>query len=100
MPHIYMKNEITGDVKQINKGFNWNVFLFGWIYLFIVGDFVSGIALLVFDSALAGMAVIANSEYFIYFILAIIVAHIWSASDFHKGYVKMLEKKDYKEIEQ
>ncbi len=99
MLSTYMKNEITGDVKQIEKGFNWKVFLFGWIYLFIVGDFVSGLVLLFFDSVLAGMTAVAQSEYFIYFILGIYAAHAWLAFEFYKTYIKVLEKKDYKEIE-
>jgi hypothetical protein len=100
MASIYMKNEITGDVKQIDESLNWKVFFFGWIYLFYKGDIGSGIALMAIDIAIATMTTVAASDYVPYLLFAILIAHIIVANNWHKAYIKVLEKKDYKIIEQ
>ena len=100
MANIYMKNELTGDVKQIEEGLNWKVLLFGWIYLVYKGDIGSGVALFAIDVACGTMTTITGANNMIYFLMAIFIAHIVIANNWHKAYIKVLEKKDYKIIEQ
>ena len=90
---------MTGDVKQIEEGLNWKVFLFGWIYLFYKGDVTSGTALFAIDVACATMTTVAGEGNTIYFLIAIFIAHIVVANNWHKEHIKILEKKDYKIIE-
>ena len=100
MANIYMKNELTGDIKQIEEGLNWKVLLFGWIYLVYKGDIGSGFALFAIDMACAAMTTITDSNNTLFFLIAIFIAHIFIANNWHKAYIKVLEKKDYKIIEQ
>jgi hypothetical protein len=94
-----MKNEMTGDVKQIEEGLNWKVFFFGWIYLFYKGDFGSGFALFAIDIAIGTMTTVAGPNYIPYLLFAMMIAHIVVANNWHKEHIKQLEKKDYKIIE-
>ncbi len=94
MNNIYLKNEITGEIKQVEKGFNWNVFLFSWIYLFIKGDIGSGITLLIVDSVAATFTVqLPGSVPFV--CLFITIMHSIVAYDWYKYHIKLLEKKDF-----
>jgi len=98
---VYLKNKVTSDTKQIEKGFNWKVFLFGWVYLFIVGDYLKGVVLLIVDTVLGYMATtFDNGEILpMTLILLILAINAFTAWDFHKDYIKILEKKDYNIID-
>lgn len=94
-----MKNEITGDTKQIQEGFNWGVFLIGPIYLLVIGDLGSALSLFLFDGAIGTMTTVAKEDYALGFLLfAVLIAHLWTANNYHKTMISILAKKDYKEM--
>ena len=93
---LYFKNKITGETKSIETGFNWKVFLFGWIYLLIVGDYVKSIILLIFGMFVWG-CILNSSEPLFSLLCAVIglIVHVCAAWDYHKEHQTILEKRDY-----
>lgn len=92
---IYMKNKVTNEIKTIEKGFNLWVFFFGWIYLFIKGDYRNAIILLV---AYAGSLVLFGIENITLVSVILLIGNIVVAWNWHTEYCKILEKKDFEII--
>lgn len=96
MEQIYLKNKITGDMKQVEKGFSWPVFFFGWLYLFIKGCYKQGVVILFLDLLIFIYATTHADQGG--FVLLILFIHSYVAYNWHLTYIDSLEKKDYKAI--
>jgi len=97
MNSIYLKNKITGDVKQVSKGFNWGVFCFGPIYLFVKGCYKQGVGLFIVNGI--AISYLGTNGDFGGFAIVVLLAHAFMAFSFSNFYMAMLERRDYKPIE-
>jgi hypothetical protein len=90
MKSNYYKHPITGKIVEMETGFNFPLFLLGWIYLFIKGDYETG-ALQLFLCCLFSLGGV-------YGLFPILIVNLWIAFKWNSQYTEHLIEKGYEKI--
>ncbi|MBS1590840.1 MAG: hypothetical protein JST07_01885 [Bacteroidetes bacterium] len=104
---IYLKNETTGDIKQVDNGFSWGIVLLGWIYMCIKSNYGYACILALIETIISLFLVATLTDNSIKEIppaigivsIGIFTTRAIIAANWGRNYASFLMKREYIKIE-